>query len=211
MPIPDLEQSLEKYIESLEALEGHPQITKEDIERAKAKVKGTCYSQVFTIILATIFACFFLGFGATRGPELDKLLKDEDNRNSHTSFLWEPWTDMYLSDRRALPINYNPVLAWNQLTNAALNTQEARSAQICWATAKYFMTLADGHLEPEVFCLNEEPSKRTKQITKYLPKWRISIEKFGIKNQGREHFNFLSHKLLNFPRQILRIFSLLSL
>lgn len=118
---------------------------------------------------------------------------------------------MYLSDRRALPINYNPVLAWNQLTNAALNTQEARSAQICWATAKYFMTLADGHLEPEVFCLNEEPSKRTKQITKYLPKWRISIDKFGIKNQERDHFNFLSHKLLNFPRQILRIFSLYSL
>ena len=103
---------------------------------------------------------------------------------------------MYLSDRRALPINYNPVLAWNQLTNVALNTQEARSAQICWATAKYFMTLADGHLEPEVFCLNEEPSKRTKQITKYLPKWRISIDKFGIKNQERDHFNFLISKII---------------
>ena len=40
MPIPDLEKSLEKYIESLEALEGHPQINVEDIARAKAKVKG---------------------------------------------------------------------------------------------------------------------------------------------------------------------------
>ena len=60
MPIPDLEQSLEKYIESLEALEGHPQITKEDIERAKAKVKGTRYSQVFfTKILAKILVRFF--------------------------------------------------------------------------------------------------------------------------------------------------------
>ena len=40
LPIPKLEESLEKYVKSLEALEGHPDITREDIENAKQHVQG---------------------------------------------------------------------------------------------------------------------------------------------------------------------------
>ena len=94
---------------------------------------------------------------------------------------------MYLSDRRALPINYNPVLAWNQHPKPELNTPEARAAQICWATAKYFMTLADGHLEPEVFYMADKPSSKMVTLSKYLPKKRISIKRHNIDNQEQDY------------------------
>jgi len=40
LPVPDLEQTLTKYVESLEALEGHPEISKEDIDRVRNQVQG---------------------------------------------------------------------------------------------------------------------------------------------------------------------------
>ena len=49
-------------------------------------------------------------FVVSDGKKLDKLLKDEDTKNSDTNFVNEPWTQMYLNDRRPLPMNYNPTV-----------------------------------------------------------------------------------------------------
>ena len=35
-------------------------------------------------------------FVKNEGKRLDKLLKDQDTKNSDTNFVNEPWTDMYL-------------------------------------------------------------------------------------------------------------------
>jgi len=185
LPIPDLEQSLEKYVTSLEALEGHPDITNSDIERVKKQIAE---------------------FLSNAGPKLDADLRSEDERNSHTSFLWAPWTEMYLTDRRALPINYNPVITWKEHPNPAMNTQEIRAAQICWAAAKYFMTLEDGHLEPEVFHMKEPPSTNRVRLTKYLPKMRVSIKKAGIDNQALRYLPFAANS--SFPLDMSQITNL---
>lgn len=172
LPIPDLEQTLEKYVASLEALEGHPEITRDDIERVKLLVQE---------------------FLSTNGTKLDMDLKSEDNANTHTSFLWKPWTDMYLTDRRALPINYNPVITWREHPRPELNTQDFRAAQICWGAAKYFKTLDDGHLEPEVFHMKKPPSDKMVKLSSMLPKWRISLAKYGIDQQALRYLPFAAN------------------
>ena len=40
LPIPELNQTLDKYIASLKALEGNPNVTKADIDRAVSYVEG---------------------------------------------------------------------------------------------------------------------------------------------------------------------------
>lgn len=185
LPIPDLEQSLEKYIASLEALEGHPDITRDDIERVKLLVQD---------------------FLSGNGPELDRALKSEDKANPQTSFLWKPWTDMYLTDRRALPINYNPVITWKEHPNKKLNTQEHRAAQICWAAAKYFMTLDDGHLEPEVFHMKNPPPDKMVKLSRLLPKWRVSLAKYGIHDQALRYLPFANNQ--SYPLDMTQISNL---
>ena len=67
-------------------------------------------------------------FVKNEGKRLDKLLKDQDTKNSDTNFVNEPWTDMYLRyinlnfhfccqlvkgffrDRRPILMNYNPTV-----------------------------------------------------------------------------------------------------
>ena len=114
------------------------------------------------------------------GPILDAELRARDKANPETSHLWGPWTEMYLSDRRSLPINYNPLLVWNDHPNAKLNNQKSRAAMYCWASAKYYLTLADGHLPPEVFNMKDAPSDNIARLTKLLPKIRVSIASKGI-------------------------------
>lgn len=44
------------------------------------------------------------------GPKLQQLLIAKDKAEKHTSYISEPWFDMYLRDRAPLPVNYNPLL-----------------------------------------------------------------------------------------------------
>lgn len=171
LPVPDLDQSLDKYVDSLEALEGHPNVSSEDIERVRAQVQE---------------------FRDGIGSKLHSDLKAMDTKNSNTSFYYADWTNMYLSDRRPLPVNYNPVLHWKNLPNPALNEQSIRAAQYCWAAAKYYLTLRDGHLKPEVFYLKDEPSETSVKLAKWLPKFRISIKSKGIDNLALRYLPYAS-------------------
>lgn len=182
LPIPTLEQSLNKYVISLEALEGHPEITNEDIERVKEYLNE---------------------FMDNDGPILDAELRARDKANPETSHLWGPWTEMYLSDRRSLPINYNPLLVWNHHPNAKLNNQKSRAAMYCWASAKYYLTLADGHLPPEVFNMKDPPSDNVARLTKLLPKMRVSIASKGIENQSLRYLPYAANG--SFPLDMTQI------
>lgn len=55
--------------------------------------------------------------------ELQKELILYDKRNQHTSFISEPWFDMYLSDRLPCPINSNPFMVYAPDPNPAYNDQ----------------------------------------------------------------------------------------
>ena len=110
---------------------------------------------------------------------------NQDNRNSHTNFVNEPWTIQYLKDRRALPVNFNPTVV---LTDAKQEfnrpTQLQRGVQIIYTAAKYHLTLRDELMHPDVFHLKQKPSKNTTLMTKYLPNIRVSLKSKGIENQA---------------------------
>ena len=135
-----------------------------------------------------------LAFLAANGPEIDQMIRTEDAKNDHTSFYYDAWSEMYLSDRRPLPVNYNPILTWKELPNEALNTQPIRAAQICWAAAKYYLTLVDGHLQPQVFHMGDEPSKNAQKLTKFLPKKRVTLKSQGIDNQALRYLPYAANK-----------------
>ena len=90
MAIPPLTQTDKKIREAVKALEGHPKFTAEKIAN---------------------FEKLWADFVASEGPKLDQLLRDDDERNfKNSNFLNKPWTEMYLRDRRPLPMNYNPTV-----------------------------------------------------------------------------------------------------
>ena len=44
--------------------------------------------------------------------ELHEELVSMDKANKQTSYISEPWFDMYLSDRQPIVVNYNPFMAF---------------------------------------------------------------------------------------------------
>ena len=90
MAIPPLTQTDKKIREAVAALEGHPKFTAEKIAN---------------------FEKLWDDFLASDGPKLDGMLRADDEKNfKNSNFLNAPWTEMYLRDRRPLPMNYNPTV-----------------------------------------------------------------------------------------------------
>uniref|UniRef100_A0A0M3IGR6 Carn_acyltransf domain-containing protein n=1 Tax=Ascaris lumbricoides TaxID=6252 RepID=A0A0M3IGR6_ASCLU len=62
-------------------------------------------------------------FRKTEGPQLQKELMAYDRLNKHTSYISQPWFDMYLSDRLPCPVNYNPFMTYSPDPNTVYNDQ----------------------------------------------------------------------------------------
>lgn len=92
------------------------------------------------------------------GPMLQKLLVEHDKKNKHTSYISEPWFDMYLSDRRPLPINYNPVLVMNPDSRPEYNDMLTRTANLVVTSLRFMRSLRENLLEPEVYHLSLKKS-----------------------------------------------------
>ncbi|XP_055594252.1 carnitine O-palmitoyltransferase 2, mitochondrial [Uranotaenia lowii] len=132
LPIPELEKTCERYLAAQKPLlsEDAYRKTKDNIDR------------------------FLIG----PGPELQKLLKQHDSKNKHTSYISEPWFDMYLRDRVPLPINYNPLLMMNPDPEAAYNDPLIRTTNLVISSLRFMKSLRAHLLEPEVFHLNAAKS-----------------------------------------------------
>lgn len=111
--------------------------------------------------------------------ELNRLLIQQDKANKTTSYITEPWFDMYLRDRQPIVLNYNPCIAYVDDLRPGYNEQSIRAANflisairfdraIYEVTDRMFCktscvllrfreTLRSGMLEPEVYHMN--PSK----------------------------------------------------
>ena len=74
----------------------------------------------------------------------------------YSSFISEPWFDMYLCDRAPLLLNYNPALCFNDDEGAA-GSQVGRAARLVHASMTFLRTLETGNLEPDIF--HTEPTK----------------------------------------------------
>ena len=79
LPLPTLEESCEAYIEAMSGLESSKKLTDDDLKKAKSLVAD---------------------FLSSSGPNLQKILEEENAKAPESSFIWKMWTDMYLKDRR---------------------------------------------------------------------------------------------------------------
>lgn len=110
-------------------------------------------------------------FLSEEGAQLQKELKDHDAKNKHTSYISEPWFDMYLRDRAPLPINYNPLLVFVDDPLKQYNSQLVRTSNLLISSLRFMKSLRQGILEPEVFHLNPKKSDTDlfRTVTRMLP------------------------------------------
>ncbi|XP_055922535.1 carnitine O-palmitoyltransferase 2, mitochondrial [Eupeodes corollae] len=145
LPIPELEKTCERYLNAIE-----PILSPESLNKTKSIVSQ---------------------FATGTGQQLQDLLKESDAANKHTSYISQPWFDMYLSDRSPLPINYNPLLVMKHDSKPEYNNQLIRSANLVISSLRFMRSLKENVLKPEVFHMNPKKSdnERFQTITSLAP------------------------------------------
>ena len=132
LPVPKLEDSMKRFLYSAE-----PLLSAEDLAATKAEVEA---------------------FQAGAGPALQGQLEAKA-KEGYTSFISGWWFDMYLENRQPLMLNVNPQLTFQMDPTPAKNDQAERAASLMVSSARFIRTLADGHLEPDLFHTAPEKSK----------------------------------------------------
>ncbi|XP_048511975.1 carnitine O-palmitoyltransferase 2, mitochondrial-like isoform X2 [Athalia rosae] len=145
LPIPQLEKTCERYL-----LAQKPILIEEQLRHTESCVKR-----------------FLVG----EGPTLQKELKAFDAKNRHTSYISEYWFDMYLRDRKPLPINYNPIVAFAPEKDPRYENQLIKATNLLISSIRFMKSLRTGVLAPEVFHLNPKKSDTDtfRKVTGALP------------------------------------------
>ncbi|VDO21531.1 unnamed protein product, partial [Heligmosomoides polygyrus] len=97
-------------------------------------------------------------FEQTEGQELQKALIDYDRNHKDTSYISEPWFDMYLRSRLPCPVNFNPFMMYAPDPDARFNHQLSRATNFAISFARFRRALDNNMLAPEVFHLNPKKS-----------------------------------------------------
>lgn len=110
-------------------------------------------------------------FLANEGQSLQKQLLQKNAENPHTSYISEPWFDMYLRDRKPLPINYNPFLVFVPESDSKYDTQLVKATNLVVSSLRFFKSLKNNILEPEVFHMKPEKSDTElfRNVTRLIP------------------------------------------
>ncbi|XP_067001978.1 carnitine O-palmitoyltransferase 2, mitochondrial isoform X2 [Anabrus simplex] len=145
LPIPELEKTCERYLAAQQ-----PLLKSGEFEKTKDHVSK---------------------FREAEGKELHEKLKEIDKQNKHTSYISEPWFDMYLRDRVPLPINYNPLIVIMNNPEPEYNDQVIRASNMLISSLRFMKSLRAEILEPEVFHLNPKKSDTDtfRTVTRLLP------------------------------------------
>uniref|UniRef100_A0A182MZ77 Choline/carnitine acyltransferase domain-containing protein n=1 Tax=Anopheles dirus TaxID=7168 RepID=A0A182MZ77_9DIPT len=145
LPIPELDKTCARYLAAQQ-----PLLAPEAFQRTTEAVKQ---------------------FSETDGPKLQTLLKEFDGKNKHTSYISEPWFDMYLRDRVPLPLNYNPLLMMNPDPRPEYNDQLLRTTNLVVSSLRFMRSLRAKTLEPEVFHMNPAKSDTNmfRTVTSLMP------------------------------------------
>lgn len=145
LPIPDLDKTGERYLKAL-----RPLLTNEQHEAAQNRMRN---------------------YITTNGKLLQDKLIAKDKLNKHTSYISEYWFDLYLRDRAALPINYNPLIVFQNDIKPEYNNQLVRATNILISAVRFMLSLREGILEPEVFHMNPKKSNTPlfRTVTGLLP------------------------------------------
>lgn len=132
LPVPDLTKTGDRYLRSLRPLLN-------DSQHAEASQRTN-------------------KFISGEGKLLQEKLIANDKANKHTSYISDYWFDLYLRDRAALPINYNPLVVFQNDVRPEYNNQLIRAANILTSAVRFMMSLREQILEPEVYHLNAKKS-----------------------------------------------------
>ena len=133
LSIPDLNKTCHRYLEALKPIIASQQ----QYEQTKSIVNE---------------------FAKGEGVRLHEELVRFDKLNKHTSYISEPWFDMYLKSRVPLPLNYNPFMAWKLDSKPEYNTQLLRTTNMLISALRFKRSLEEQKLKPEVFHLNPKNS-----------------------------------------------------
>ena len=108
------------------------------------------------------------------GKRLDAQLRHKNRLNRHTSYISQPWFEMYLKARVPLVLNHNFFLALTDDENTL--QPAARITNYIISSVRFMKTLRANWLDPEVFHLNPKRTNtdRFRKSLRFVPK-RISF------------------------------------
>ncbi|CAG9129159.1 unnamed protein product [Plutella xylostella] len=145
LPVPELGKTSERYLNAL-----RPILTSQQYEEAVKRTND---------------------FTSNEGKVLQDELILKDKANKHTSYISEYWFDLYLRDRAPLPINYNPLIVFQNDERPEYNNQLLRAANLLTSAVRFMLSLRDRVLEPEVYHMNPKKSNTPmfRTVTGLLP------------------------------------------
>ncbi|EGT50231.1 CBN-CPT-2 protein [Caenorhabditis brenneri] len=145
LPIPKLPDTVNRYLAS-----------------SKAVLSPDAYSKTEQAIRS---------FEANEGPKLQEALLEYDKAHRDTSYISEPWFDMYLRARVPVAVNYNPFMMYAPDPDPKFNDQLTRATNLAISYARIKRSLDENLLGPEVFHMNPKKSdtKLFRTVCKTLP------------------------------------------
>lgn len=145
LPVPQLEKTCERYLSAQK-----PILIEEQLRHTESCVQR---------------------FLAGEGPLLQKELKAFDAMNKNSSYITEYWFDMYLRDRKPLPINYNPTMVFIPEEDTRYETQLIKSTNLLVSSIRFMKSLRKRILAPEVFHMDPKKSdtETFRKVTGFLP------------------------------------------
>lgn len=146
LPIPKLESTCERYLTAVKPILN---------ENDKA------FKQTQQIVE---------DFRSGDGKRLDGQLRQKNAANRHTSYISQPWFDMYLKSRLPLILNFNFFLVFTE--DQKQLQPAARITNYIVSSVRFMNTLRAKRLDPEVYHLNPKKSNndRFRQYLRFVPK-----------------------------------------
>uniref|UniRef100_A0A1I7UCU3 Carn_acyltransf domain-containing protein n=1 Tax=Caenorhabditis tropicalis TaxID=1561998 RepID=A0A1I7UCU3_9PELO len=145
LPIPKLQDTVNRYLAS-----------------SKAVLSPDAFTKTETAIRS---------FESKEGPKLQEALLEYDKAHRDTSYISEPWFDMYLRARVPVAVNYNPFMMYAPDPDPKFNDQLTRATNLAISYARIKRSLDENLLGPEVFHMNPKKSdtKLFRTVCKTLP------------------------------------------
>uniref|UniRef100_A0A8C4JFL5 Choline/carnitine acyltransferase domain-containing protein n=3 Tax=Dromaius novaehollandiae TaxID=8790 RepID=A0A8C4JFL5_DRONO len=145
LPIPKLEHTLKRYLAAQEPLLDDKQY-RNTKRIAKEFEKGA-------------------------GKRLHRELVELDEKNTHTSYISDPWFNMYLSAREPVVLNFNPFISLTPDPREAYNNQLVRATNLIISSIKFLNSLKNNYLRPDIYYGNPKwsQSRLFKNFIRLLP------------------------------------------
>ncbi|XP_030423526.1 carnitine O-palmitoyltransferase 2, mitochondrial-like isoform X1 [Gopherus evgoodei] len=105
------------------------------------------------------------------GRKLHRDLVEFDKKNKHTSYISDPWFDMYLCARDPVVLNFNPFISLNPDPKEAYNSQVVRATNLVVSSIKFLNSLNNELLRPDIYYVNPKwsQSRLFKKFIRLLP------------------------------------------